>query len=250
MKQVLGALRKADEAFGLIREGDRIFIGVSGGKDSLVLVRALSLYRFFAKKDYTLVAGMLGMGLHAVDTTAIEAYCADAGVPFHFQDTSIGPIIFHERKESNPCSLCARMRRAKLNEWAKVQNCNKLALGHHSDDVVETFLLNLVYEGRLGTFSPLTWMDRSDIVQIRPMVFATEKQVRAAATRLHAPVTKSRCPVDGNTRREDMKQALEKWERQHPGLRQNLMHAIATTGTYALWNDIKRHPDDREIDAE
>jgi len=236
MKRILGALRRADEAFDLIRPGDHIFIGVSGGKDSLVLVQALALYRYFSKKPYTLTAGMLGLGLQALDTEPIRAYCAAVDVPFAFRDSDIGPIVFEHRREPNPCSLCARMRRAMLNDWALAQGCNKLALGHHAGDVTETLLMNLLYNGRLGTFSPITHLDRSGITQIRPLVFAKESQIVSAAQRLQAPVLKNPCPASGNTKREEIKQLMATLRQTYPDLEQNLLHAIATPSSYMLWD--------------
>lgn len=242
MKQILGALRRADERFALIREGDRILVGISGGKDSLVLLKALSLYRNFSRNSFTLTAAMLGMGLGGVDPEPIRRFCDEAQVPFAFHDTNIGPVIFEERKESNPCSLCARMRRAILLDVAKEHGCNKIALGHHRDDVIETLLMSMLFEGRMRTFAPLTWLDRSDMVQIRPLVFAPESHITHVAQVIGAPVTKNPCPASGHTTRQDMKELVAHLKTVQPRADQYLLHALEAVDSYDLWDAIKYRP--------
>ncbi|MDD3244040.1 MAG: tRNA 2-thiocytidine biosynthesis TtcA family protein [Eubacteriales bacterium] len=242
MKRILGALRRADQRFRLINPGDRIMIGVSGGKDSLVLLKALSLYRKFSKCEYELHAVMLGMGLEKIDISPLEAFCAQADVPFTFQETNIGQIVFYDRKESNPCSLCAKMRRGILLDAAKAHGCNKLALGHHRDDAIETLLMSILYEGRMRTFSPVTWLDRSDMVQIRPLIFAEEAHIAQVAQVIGAPITKNPCPAAGTTTRQDMKDLIVHLKTLQPRADQYLMHALEAVDSYGLWNDIKYRP--------
>lgn len=242
MKHVLGALRRADERFALIRPGDHILVGISGGKDSLVLLKALSLYRNFARNPFTLTAAMLGMGLGGVDVAAIRRFCAEAQVPFLFHDTNIGPVIFEQRRESNPCSLCARMRRAILLDVAKAQGCNKIALGHHRDDVVETLLMSMLFEGRMRTFAPITWLDRTDMVQIRPLVFSPERHIANVARTIGAPITKNPCPASGRTTRQDMKELVAHLKTIQPRADQYILHALEAVDSYDLWDNIKYRP--------
>jgi tRNA(Ile)-lysidine synthase TilS/MesJ len=169
LKKTLGLLRRADQDFSMIRAGDHVMVGVSGGKDSLLLLTALSAYRRFSEHPFELCGGMVDLGFGGLDAAPLLEYCRSINMELHIKPTNIGHVIFETRKEANPCSLCAKMRRGSLNELARKHGCNKVALGHHRDDLLETLLMSMLYESRLRTFAPVTWMDREDIVQIRPL---------------------------------------------------------------------------------
>ncbi|MBE6606694.1 MAG: tRNA 2-thiocytidine(32) synthetase TtcA [Ruminococcaceae bacterium] len=227
IRRILSFVRRAVDDYNMIEEGDRIAVGVSGGKDSLTLLAALSDLRTFYPKKYELYAVMIDMGFEGANFSAVEKFCNDLGVELKIVRTNISHVIFDVRKEKNPCSLCARMRRGTLHDAVLELGCNKLALGHHYDDVLETFMLNLFHEGRLGTFSPVTYLDRKGLTMIRPMIYAPEKDVRYFATKSKLPVVKSPCPADGATKREDMKQFLKKLEiDNHRGLKHRIFKAI------------------------
>ena len=236
MKKVLGCIRKACEDFDLIKDGDRIGVGVSGGKDSLLLLYALALYRKFSKARFTLVGLTLTLGLAPTDTSAIAALCEKLEVPYVVRETQIGKVIFEERKEKNPCSLCAKMRRGALNELAKEVGCNKVALGHHRDDAIETLLLSMFYEGRMHTFHPVTYLSRSNLTQIRPMVYLSEKHVIHMVKELDLPVVPSPCPANGYTKREEMKELLRYICKRIPNAKEQLLSALQNEAQYGLWN--------------
>ena len=235
MKKVLGCIRRACEDFDLIEDGDRVGVGVSGGKDSLLLLYALSLYRRFAKQRFEVVALTLSMGLEPFDVSPIQALCDELGVRYIVRKTEIGRIRFDERKEKNPCSLCAKMRRGALNELAKEVGCNKVALGHHRDDALETLLLCLLHEGRIHTFHPKSYLSRMDLTVIRPMVYVPEKHVIHVAKQLELPIVKSPCPANGNTQREEMKQLLGELCKRYPNARELMLSALRNEEQYGLW---------------
>lgn len=236
MKKVLGCIRRACEDFNLIEDGDRIGVGVSGGKDSLLLLYALSLYRNFAKQHFDLVALTLTMGLEPFDLSGIRALCDKLEVEYIVRPTQIGKVIFEERQEKNPCSLCAKMRRGALNELAKEVGCNKVALGHHRDDALETLLLCLLHEGRIHTFHPRSYLSRMDLTVIRPMVYVPEKHVIHVARQLELPIVSSPCPANGNTQREEMKHLLDSLCRLYPNARELMLSALRNEEQYGLWN--------------
>ena len=225
-RRLLSYVRRAVDDYEMINEGDRICVGISGGKDSLALLAGLANLRYFYPKKFELVALTVDMGFDGVDFSEIEALCRELNVPYHVKKTEIAQIIFDIRKEKNPCSLCAKMRRGVLHSTAKELGCNKIAFGHHFDDVVETFMLNLFHEGRIGCFQPVTYLSRADITLIRPLVYMPEKDVRYFANRENLPVVKSPCPADGHTEREETKKLLDTLERQHKGLRHRIFGAI------------------------
>ena len=232
MQRMLGYMRKAIQEFGLIENGDKIAVGVSGGKDSVVLLTGLAMLRRFIGIEYELVAVTLDphFGGEATDYSPIRALCEQLEVPYLVKDTQIGEIVFDVRKEPNPCSLCARMRRGALHDAAVAQGCNKIALGHHFDDAVETFVMNLFNEGRLGCFSPKSYLSRKKLTMIRPMVFAPEKEVRRAAERANLPIVKSKCPADGITSRQTTKEFLAAREREDHGFKLRLFGAMRRAG--------------------
>jgi len=195
MKLVLGCMRRADEDFRMINEGDKVCVGVSGGKDSLVLLYAMSLYRHFCKNSFELTAVTLDMGLEKTDWSPVVELCERINVPYEVRITDIGDVIFNQRKEPNPCALCSKMRRGALTDYCKEIGANKLALGHHRDDAIETLAMSLLFEGRLHTFHPVTHLSRQNITQIRPMAYLPEKDIIRAARKFELPVTKSPCSV-------------------------------------------------------
>lgn len=226
MKTTLGCLRKADTDFHLIEPGDRVAVGVSGGKDSLLLLHALSLYRKFSHKDFTLMAFTISMGLEPFDLSGIHRLCQELDIPYVVKQTEIGDIIFNKRKEKNPCALCAKMRRGSLHTALREAGIHKVALGHHYDDAVETFFLSLFYEGRLSCFHPVTYLDRMDITQIRPLLYVSEAMVREAAQRLQLPVVHNPCPADGATKRQEVKDLIAGLQGQYPKLKEYTFAAM------------------------
>ena len=211
----------------MIKPGDKIAVGVSAGKDSLTLLCAMAELRRFYPVPFELVAVTVDMGFEGgMDFSPIQKLCDELNVPYHITKTEIAKIIFDIRKEKSPCSLCAKMRRGALHRAAKELGCNVVALGHHFDDAVETFMLNLFFEGRLGCFSPVTYLSRMDITLIRPMIYMPEKDARYFAQKLELPVIKSPCPADGNTERSEMNKLLLDLERNNKGLRYRIFGAI------------------------
>ncbi|MBQ7821375.1 MAG: tRNA 2-thiocytidine(32) synthetase TtcA [Clostridia bacterium] len=231
IRRILSYVRRAVDDYGMIEEGDKIAVGVSGGKDSLTLLAAMQEMRLFYPISYEVYAVVIDMGFEGADFSAIQAFCDKLGVPLKIVKTNISHIIFDVRKEKNPCSLCARMRRGTLHDAVLELGCNKLALGHHYDDVLETFMLNLFHEGRLGTFSPVTYLDRKGLTMIRPLIYAPEKDIRYFVSKTPLPVMKSPCPADGATKREEMKVFLKKLEYEHHnGLKHRMFKAICKSG--------------------
>ena len=228
LQRILSFVRRAVDDYKMIAEGDKIAVGVSGGKDSLTLLAALAALRRFYPSRFDLVAVTVDMGFEGVNLSPIADFCRALDVPFLIEKTDIAKVIFDVRHETNPCSLCAKMRRGALHARAKAEGCNKIALGHHFDDAVETFMLNLFHEGRLGCFSPVAYLSRRDLTLIRPLLYAQEKDVRYYVR--HAdpplPVTASPCPEDGATERETMKTMLRDLEKKYPGLRHRIFGAL------------------------
>lgn len=228
MQKIMGYLRKAIQEYDMIAAGDRVAVGVSGGKDSVALLAGLAGVRGFLGIPFDLVAITLDPGWDGkqTDYTQITELCRSLGLPHEILRTEIGPIVFESREETNPCSLCARMRRGALHDAAKANDCNKIALGHHYNDAVETFIMNLFMEGRVGCFSPVTYLSRKDLTMIRPLVFAPEKDITSAVRRNDLPVQKSGCPVDGSTTRQWAKDWLRQMEKTHPGITQRIFGAM------------------------
>ena len=234
MKKTLGCIRKADTDFGLIEPGDRIAVGVSGGKDSLLLLHALSLYRKFTHKDFSLVAVTVDMGLEPFDLNGIRSLCEQLEIPYEVRKTDIGRIIFEYRQEKNPCSLCSKMRRAVLSNTCVELGCNKLALGHHREDVIDTLFMSLFQEGRIHTFHPKTKLSRTGITVIRPLVYLPENHVKHMDRLLSLPVVKSPCPVDGKTARAEMDGLLRDLKKRIPDAPDRILHALQHE-PYDLW---------------
>ncbi|MGM9679894.1 MAG: tRNA 2-thiocytidine biosynthesis TtcA family protein [Eubacteriales bacterium] len=230
IRRLLSRVRSAVDRYGMIEEGDRIAVGISGGKDSLALLAALAAMRRFYPKSYEVCGISVDMGFEGSDFSAISDFCREIGVEYRVVPTELAKIIFDIRKESNPCSLCSKMRRGILHQAAKEMGCNKLALGHHYDDVLDTFLMNLFNEGRLGTFSPVTYLDRRDITVIRPLVLTPEKDVLYFVRHNAIPVMKSPCPEDKHTDREKIKTLLNNLDRENDGLKHRIFKAIEKSG--------------------
>lgn len=226
MKQIVSKLRRCVEDYQMIAPGDRIAVGVSGGKDSLVLLAALAKLREFYPDPFTVEAITLSMGTPGMDFTPLEEYCKSIDVPFHLLPSQIYSVLFEYRKEKNPCSLCAKMRRGALHNAMKDLGMTKIALGHHQDDAVETFFLSLFYEGRISCFQPVTYLDRTGITQIRPLLYCTEGQVRSAAARNALPVVKNLCPADGATRRQEVKDLIAELSGCYPDLKDYTFSAM------------------------
>ncbi len=226
MQKLLSLMRSAIDEYNMISEGDRIAVGLSGGKDSLALLKMMSELRRFYPNRFELFAITIGMGWESMDFSVAEQFCRSIDVPFVFKEGNIGRIVFDIRKETNPCSLCAKMRRGALNDAALELGCKKVALGHHYDDAVETFMLSLLYEGRLSCFQPMTYLDRKDITVIRPMLLIPERKLTAFARRADLPVVHNPCPADKHTKREDAKQLLSELEGRYPGIKGNVFGAI------------------------
>lgn len=239
MKTTLGCIRRADEDFRMIQPGDHVAVGVSGGKDSLVLLYALSLYRKFSKNPFTLTAVTLSLGLEPFDLSGIYALCEQLDVPYVVRQTEIAKVVFEDRKEKNPCSLCAKMRRGALTDLCRELGCSKLALGHHRDDAEETLLMSLFYEGRLHTFHPTTFLSRSGITQIRPMVYVPESHIVHLTQKLALPVVSSPCPVNGHTKREDIKELIDMICTRFPDAREYMLSALRNEEQYGLWEKPK-----------
>lgn len=227
LQRMLSYMRRAVDDYEMIEEGDVIAVGVSGGKDSLTLLEGLSELRRFYPKKYKIIALTIDMGFEGMDFGEIAEFCSRRGIEYKIVRTDIYKIIFDIRKEENPCSLCARMRRGAIHDAAKELGCNKIAFGHHYDDVVETFMLNLFYEGRIGCFSPVTYLSRKDITLIRPMIYMPEKAVREFSKKVTLPVVESTCPADKASERANMKEMLAELEKSNKGLKNRIFGAIA-----------------------
>lgn len=228
MKKLLSLTRAAVDKYNMIEAGDKIAVGVSGGKDSLALLYALAKLRDFYPKPFSLVAITLDYQFNGVaeDYTAIEALCKELQVEYIVRRTNLWEVIFETRKEKNPCSLCAKMRRGLLDDTAVANGCNKVALGHHLDDAAETFLMNLLNGGKIGCFSPVSYLSNKKLYLIRPLIFAYEKDVAAAARRANLPVVKSRCPMDKVSNRQNMKELLKSLEKEYPAVRKKIVGAL------------------------
>ena len=247
LQRLLSYTRRAVDDYQLIDEGDRIAVGVSGGKDSLTLLCALQALRRFYPKKFDVTAVSVDLGFEGFDLSPVQAFCDEIGMEFHIVKTDIGEIVFDARKEANPCSLCAKMRKGALNRAVKELECNKVAYAHHKDDVVETMMLSLIYEGRFHTFTPKTYLDRMELTVIRPLIYVQEADVIGFKNKYHLPVVKNPCPADGNTRREYIKELIRQINRENPGAKDRMFTAIVN-GNAELWP--RRAPSWRETHAE
>ena len=236
MKQVLGYLRRADEEYGMIASGEKIAIGLSGGKDSMALLYALHLYQYFSKKDYTLHAFTVDLGFDGFNSGVISGYCRSLEIPLTVIQTNIGQVIFETRKESNPCALCSKMRKGVLFTAITQQGISKCAFAHHREDCLESFMMSMLYEGRLRTFAPVTHLTRAGVTLIRPLILLPEKEIISAARRHDIPVAENPCPVSGNTKREETKKLLALLSASNPRARERMLTAIKNSSQYSLWD--------------
>lgn len=235
MQHIISSMRKAIEDYNMIEEGDKIAVGLSGGKDSITLLLALDNLRKWYPKKFDIVALTIDPGGNIFDTTELEAFCKSLNIEYVIEKTNIKEVVFDIRKEKNPCSLCANLRRGALNGVAESLGCNKVALGHHQDDVIETFLLSLFYEGNIHTFAPTTYLSRKNIVTIRPMIYVTEKEIKGFANKNNLPVMKKTCPNDGYSRREYMKNLIKTLTNDIPKIKACIFGAI-TRSNIPGWN--------------
>jgi len=232
MQKVLSTLRKAVEKYQLISNGDRIAVGVSGGKDSLVLLKALSDFKKFGLFEYEIVPILIDIYSGKEHYSEIEQFCKECGLDLIVEKTDINDVVFNLRKESNPCSLCAKMRRGALNSVAKRYNCNKLALGHHLQDVIETFFLSLLFEGRLSTMKPKSYMSKMEITLIRPLFLTHEKTIVNASKNM--PIKKSKCPADKDSKRQEIEKLIETLNETVPDCKKRIETAILDSNNYNL----------------
>ena len=226
MQKMMGLMRRCIDDYHMIEAGDRIAVGVSGGKDSLTLLSVLAALRAYYPKPFELEALSIDMGLGGMDFAPVEALCRELDVPFTIRHTEIGKIIFDYRKEKNPCSMCAKMRRGALNDLILEHGFNKVALGHHFDDAVETMLMSLLYEGRIGCFEPVTYLSRTGVTQIRPMLYVGEQAIEHFAARMQLPVVHNTCPADKHTKRQEVKELIVTLQAQYPDLKTKIFGAM------------------------
>ncbi len=236
LQQLLSLVRKAVDDYNMIEEGDRIAVGMSGGKDSLTLLYALSHLRRFYPKHFEIEAITVDLGFGNMDFSKVQELCDKLEVHYTIEHTDIAKIIFEDRKESNPCSLCAKMRKGALNDAIKKLGCNKVAYAHHKDDVVDTMMMSLIYEGRFNTFAPVTYLDRTDLYVIRPLIYTNEADVIGFVNKYDIPVVKSACPADGYTKRQYVNDLINDINKEAPGVRNRMFTAIHES-TLKGWNN-------------
>lgn len=228
LQRLLSLTRQALDAYDMIDPGDKIAVGLSGGKDSLALLYAMKHLQKFYPKSFDLCAVTVDLGFGNFDLQAAKIFCQKLSVPYTVVPTEISQIVFESRQESNPCALCAKMRKGALNKAAKDLDCNKIAYAHHRDDVIDTMMLSLIYEGRFHTFSPKTYLDRMDLFVIRPFLYVSEADIIGFKNRYQLPVCKNPCPVDGKTKREFVKNLIKSINTEAPGVKDRFFHAVAS----------------------
>lgn len=226
LQKLLSLTRQAIDEYGMIQENDKIAVGISGGKDSLTLLYALSCLRKFYPHKFDIVAVTVDLGFDNLNLDGIRKFCKERDVEYHVIKTQIAEVVFHIREESNPCSLCAKMRKGTLNDAVKELGCNKVAYAHHKDDLLESMMMSFLFEGRIHTFAPVTYLDRSGITVIRPLLFLYEGDVKGFVKEYQLPVVKSPCPVDGSTKREDVKNLIGEINHQYPGAKARMIRAV------------------------
>lgn len=238
LQRLLSLIRQAVDQYEMIEEGDHIAIGISGGKDSLTLLWGLAHLQKFYPKHFSLSAITVDMGIDTMNLEPIKALCQEIQVPYEIVPTEIGKILFDIRKETNPCSLCAKLRKGALNNKALEMGCNKIAYAHHKDDLIETAMMSLLYEGRFYAFSPVTHLDRTNLTVIRPLMFVSEADVKGFRNKYQLPVCKNPCPMDGHTRREYVKNLIHTLNMENPGVKDRLFRAVIE-GHIDGWPDIE-----------
>ncbi|MCR5458946.1 MAG: tRNA 2-thiocytidine(32) synthetase TtcA [Acetatifactor sp.] len=248
LQQLLSRVRKAVDDYHMIEDGDKIAIGISGGKDSLTLLEALHSLRFFYPKKFEICAITVDLGFHNVNLDKIVELCEKRKIEYRIVPTEIAKIIFEDRKETNPCSLCAKMRKGALNTIAKELGCNKIAYAHHKDDIVETMMMSLIFEGRFHTFAPVTYLDRMDLTVIRPLAYLNEADVIGFVNKNNVPVVKSACPTDGYTKRQYVKDLLKQLNQENPGVKNRMFTAIQS-GNLQGWQPFTDAPSDTQSET-
>lgn len=233
MQKILSGLRKVCQEYNLIENGDKIAVGVSGGKDSLTLLTALAKYQTFASESFSLEAIAVDLSNGKMDFSTIADYCKQLNAPFTLIPSNVFEVVFDIRKEKNPCSLCANMRRGILNSTAKSLDCNKVALGHHKDDLIETFLISLFFEERISTFKPKTYLSKTDLHVIRPLLYCSEQEIENVSKNI--PIVKNVCPVDKHTERERAKALLSQLDKIYPNCKEKIFNAIIHKERYNLF---------------
>lgn len=229
LQQLMSKTRQALDYYNMIDDNDIIAVGISGGKDSLSLLAALAGLRRFYPKHFELLAVTCNVGFNNMNFDKIKEFCNNLDVPYYVIDTDISKIVFEDRKENNPCSLCAKMRKGAMNDFIKEHNCNKIAYAHHMDDVVDTFMMSLIYEGRIHTFNPVTHLDKSGVTVIRPFIYMKEADIIGFINANKIPVLKSTCPVDGYTKRQYINDKLQELNKEEPGVKDRMFTAICNS---------------------
>lgn len=236
MKHILGYARRAISDFGMIKTGDKIAVGLSGGKDSILTLLTLANLRKFYPEKFELIAVTLDMGTDDFDVSPLKKLCDENDVEYIVEKTHIKEIVFDIRKEPNPCSLCANLRRGILYDTAKNNGCNKVALGHHMDDVIETFMMSLIFEGRVHTFLPVTYLSRKDLYVIRPMIYTPESEIKQLIEKYNIQIVKNNCPANGETKRQYVKDLLNNLSKENTGVKESIFGAIKRSEE---WRNIK-----------
>ncbi len=226
----MSRIRKAIDDYNMIEQNEKIAVALSGGKDSMLMLAALVSLSRFHPKNFSVCALFVDLGFGNIDIDGLKQFCDSLGVEFKVKHTEISKIIFEYRNESNPCALCAKMRRGVIHDLALEMGAKKIALGHHMDDAVETFFMNLTYESRIGCFQPVTYLSRKNVTVIRPMIYLNERDIKGAVNRLNIPVMKNPCPADGNTKREDTKQLIHKLSENFPNIKKSVFSALSRSG--------------------
>ena len=226
MQEILGLVRRCVEDYDMIQAGDTVAVGVSGGKDSLLTLTALARLSRFYPKPFRVVAMTIEAGTPGMSFDGVADYCRALGVEYIRVSVPIYEVVFLERREKNPCSLCAKLRRGSLNTALTERGIHKIALGHHYDDAVETLLMNLLFEGRIGCFQPVTYLDRTGVTQIRPLLYCHEDDIRRVAMREGLPIVHNPCPMDGHSRRQEVKELIASLEQRYPDLKQKLFGSL------------------------
>lgn len=243
MSKVLGFMRKADNEFNLIKDGDKIAVGISGGKDSIVLLTALRLYKFYSKKSFDIVGIHIKMGFDGMDFNNVINYCKENDIEFHLEDSNppIYKVLQMNLTNNNKlsCSICSRMKKAAINEAAHKHNCNKVAFAHHADDAVETLFLNAIYGGRLATFKPRMYLSNTKLEFIRPLIYVREKEIQKTCDELNLPLVISTCPNDKTTKRQEMKELLDSIYKKYPEAKENFLSMLSNIEQLELWNKDK-----------
>lgn len=236
MKKILGTMRKICDEFNLIEDGDKIAIGLSGGKDSMLLLYAMGLYKQYIRKNFTFISITVDVGFDGFDAAGIEAFAKGLGVEHHTVHTEIAQVVFTIREEKNPCALCSKMRKGALYKKAAELGCNKVAFAHNVEDLLETLLLSLLYEGKISTFAPYSYLTRTNLTLIRPFGYLPEKDIIGAVCKLDIPIYKNPCPVDGHTKRVQARAIMDGFIKINPDAKKSMLSALRSAGKYGIWD--------------